>query len=352
MIKLPAPAAPRASVIVVVSSVETPLHRCLERLAASAPTVSYETIVVLNGLPPEDASRLRGGVAGARFEESPVNLGLAGALNQGRKAARGEFIVSLHDDAEAQPDWLDALVETADRDLGVGAVGSLVLGIDLRVQAAGFELLADGSTRPPWEGEPPAASVFVEPRAVDYSPSCSLLVRASSWDRIGGADERLFPLSYVDVDICLAIRARGERIVFQPRSVVVHRSGTSTNRDFAEFVAGRNRELMLAKWGELIRSHLPGSGATFSLAESALPRQEADSELLTRLRRDSAVTREYAAHLRADLQDERRERERTTEEMVWLLQRSEMLALIEQGAGGACTGACYRSCGSQLRPAE
>jgi GT2 family glycosyltransferase len=373
MIELPTPARPRASIIVVVSSIETLLHRCLERLARSPSTVSFETIVVLNGLPPGQASRLRDGVAGSQFEESRVNLGFAGALNQGRAAAQGEFIVSLHDDAEVQPDWLDALVETADRDLGAGAVGSLVLGRDQRVQAAGFELLQDGSTRPPWDGVPPTADVFAEARAVDYSPSCSLLVRASTWDRIGGADERLFPLYYVDVDICLAIRARGERVLLQPRSVVVHHGGASTNRDFAEFVVRRNRALMIEKWGELIRSHIPGSGATFSLADRGAPPQHADPDLLTRLRRDSAVAREYEADLRSRLaahaaqlqeqrahldslvaelestrktlldrereyqlvvsalQTERGDREREAAEMTWLRQRSEMLTQIEQG---------------------
>ena len=376
MIELPNPARPRASIIIVVASVETPLRRCLERLAASASAVPFETIVVLNGVPPGEASRLGDGVAGPRFEESAINLGFAGALNRGRAVAHGEFVVSLHDDAEVQPNWLDALVETADSDPGVGAVGSLVLGGDGRVRAAGWELLSDGRTRPPWNGEPPAAEAFAEARAVDYSPSCSLLVRASTWDRIGGADERLFPVYYVDVDLCLAIRARGERVLMQPRSIVVHHGGASTNRDFAEFVAGRNRELMIEKWGELIRSHTPGSGATFSLADGAPPPQEADPDLGSRVRRDSAIARDYAADLRSRLaaqtaeldalrvqaahleslttelestrrtladrdreyqvavsalQSERSKREREAAEMTLLRQRSELLTQIEQG---------------------
>jgi chromosome segregation ATPase len=130
---------------------------------------------------------------------------------------------------------------------------------------------------------------------------------------------------------------------------------------------------MIEKWGELIRSHIPGSGATFSLADRAAPPQHVDPDLLTRLRRDSAVAREYEADLRSRLaahaaqlreqraqldslvaelestrktlldrereyqlvvsalQTERGDREREAAEMTWLRQRSEMLTQIEQG---------------------
>ena len=282
---------------------------------------------------------------GPGFEESEVNLGLAGSLNRGRAAARGEFIVSLHDDAEVQPDWLDALVAIADRDPGVGAVGSLVLNSNGLVQAAGWELLQDGGTRAPWDGEPPAATAFVEARPVDYSPSCSLLVRASTWDRIGGADERFFPLYYVDVDICVGIRGQGEQVLCQPRSVVVHHRGASTNRDFAEFVARRNRELILEKWGASIRSHTPGSGATFSPVARALGPQAGNPDLRSRRGREASVAGEYAADLRSRLAEQAAEidarsqqaadleslAKATATELAWLRQRSERLALIEQG---------------------
>jgi GT2 family glycosyltransferase len=149
--------------------------------------------VVLNGAPDEDAERLRAQTKGVQVQAQAVNLGFGGALNHGRAIARGDFIVSLHDDAEVEPGWLESLLDAADQDPGAGAVGSLVLDVERRLQAAGCELVADGVTRPVWTGERPAPDRFDAVRAVDYSPSCSLLVRASSWDRIGGADERFFP---------------------------------------------------------------------------------------------------------------------------------------------------------------
>jgi GT2 family glycosyltransferase len=277
-------AIPRASIIIVTAGDGALLHSCLQRLGEVAPAVEHETIVVTNGAPEADAARLRRSAPHVRVCASPVNLGFAGALNAGRALATGEFVVSLHDDAEVRPGWLEALVAAADRDPEAGAVGSLVLGTDGGVQAAGWRLLPDGSTRPPWDAQPPDPSAFDRPLAVDYAPSCSLLVRASSWDEVGGADERFFPLYYVDVDLCLAIRVRGQRVVCEPASVVVHRRGASTNRDFALFLTDRNRELLLEKWGEAVAGPRPGSRAPLEVPAQQRARSEAERGRLATIR--------------------------------------------------------------------
>jgi GT2 family glycosyltransferase len=44
-----------------------------------------------------------------------VNRGFGSGCNQAAKEAGGELIVFLNDDAEVEPGWLEALVETADR---------------------------------------------------------------------------------------------------------------------------------------------------------------------------------------------------------------------------------------------
>jgi GT2 family glycosyltransferase len=290
--------APRASILIVTASAGQRLRRCLECLAAATPAVEHETIVVVNGAGADVAAEIRGFAGAARVEHSEVNIGLAGALNRGRSLAGGEFVVLLHDDAEVGAGWLEGLVAAAERDPGAGAVGSLVLDREGRVSAAGWQLLPDGTTRPPWDVEPPSAAEFRGVRAVDYCGTCSLLVRASTWDRVGGADETLYPLYYVDVDLCLGIRARGERILCEPASVVVHLGGASTTHDFALFATARNRVRLLEKWGPLVTSHLAGSGATFRLEPAALPVQGRESDPLARERE---TAREFAADQRRRL---------------------------------------------------
>jgi O-antigen biosynthesis protein len=280
------------------------LERCLERLATvGAGAVAFETIVFLDGAGDEEVSRLRERVRGARIEASSVELGLAGALNRARANARGEFLVSLHDDAEIEPGWLEALVEAADDDPGAGAVGSLILRMDRRVQAAGRELLPSGVTRPAWGR---SVRDLDRVHVVDQSGSASLLVRATTWDELGGADERYYPVYYVDVDLCVAILARGQRVLLAPRSVIRHHQGASTYRAFARFVHGRNREMFRAKWGEIVATHVPASGVVTRPAPGELPRQQwepdPDRKERLQLERALAVTREYAESLQARLE--------------------------------------------------
>jgi GT2 family glycosyltransferase len=303
VISLPDPAAPRASVMIAAGAGGPLLDRCLERLAeVGGGAVAFETIVFLDGAGDDDAARLRQRVRGARVEASRVELGLAGALNRARASARGEFLVSLHDDAEIEPGWLEALVAAVDADPQAGAVGSLILRMDRRVQAAGRELLPSGATRPAWGR---SVRDLDRVHVVDQCGSASLLVRATTWDELGGADERFYPLYYVDVDLCVAILARGQRVLLAPRSVIRHHQGASTYRAFARFVHGRNRELFRAKWGGVVATHVPASGAVTPPAPAELPRQQwepdPDRQERVQLERALAVTREYARSLQEQL---------------------------------------------------
>jgi GT2 family glycosyltransferase len=311
------------------------LDRCLERLATVGPgEVAFETIVFLDGAGNEAAERLRRRVHGAHIEASTVELGLSGALNRARGRARGEFLVSLHDDAEIEPGWLEALVEAADADPQAGAVGSLVLHMDRRVQAAGRELLPSGVTRPAWGR---SVRDLDRVHVVDQCGSSSLLIRATTWDAVGGADERFYPLYFVDVDLCVAILARGQRVLLAPRSVIRHHQGGSTKRGFARFVHARNREMFRAKWGKILAAHVPASGVVEAPAAGELPRQQRESDPdrqeRVQLERALVVTRAYADALegRVAWREALRTRLRGVDARVDALTRGRWKQLRERG---------------------
>jgi hypothetical protein len=234
------------------------------------------------------------------------------------------------------------------------------------VQTAGYELTADFITQPPWGARTPDPEEFDAVRAVDYCGSCSLLVRTDTWDRIGGADERIFPLYPVDIDLCLAIRMRGQRVLCAPASVLLHERGASITPDYAVFVQQRNRKLMLEKWGAALDGHVPGSGAVRELAPADLPLQvrEADPErqALAQLIRGRDTLGAYARDFRSRLEGreadvavlwernaylearsaelEERNAESTgalaaavppAAEVAWLRERSETLTRVETG---------------------
>jgi len=149
-IDLPRSATPRVSVIIPSTTRHELLHACLQSLARFGPaTIPYETIVVLSEATPEAETRLRKKVSGIQVVSSPINLGFVGAGNRGRALARGELLISLHDDAEIEPGWMEALVETADAHPEAGAVGGKVLYPNGRLQLAGGILWRNAFASPP-----------------------------------------------------------------------------------------------------------------------------------------------------------------------------------------------------------
>jgi len=257
-IDLPASAAPRVSVIIPCSSRIDLLYGCLRSLARFGPAaIPFETIVVLNEATPATESELRKTVTGIHVLSSPVNLGLAGSGNRGRSLARGELLILLHDDAEIQPGWMEALVETADAHPEAGAIGGKVLHFDGRLQWAGGILWREAICTWPWAGEAPAPTAFDRLRTVDFCGTSSLLVRAALWDFVGGLDERFYPVYYVDVDLAMAMRKLGFLVLYQPNSCIRHHQGGSTKLDFKTFLINRNRLLFLDKWGAAMENQEP-----------------------------------------------------------------------------------------------
>jgi GT2 family glycosyltransferase len=279
-INLPTCAAPRVSVIIPAASTPELLGACLDSLARfGSRHIPFETIVVLNEASRDFEAGLREAVTGMEVVASPVNLGMAGSGNRGRSLARGEFLVTLHDDAEIEPGWLEALVETADAHPEAGAIGGKAILPDGRLQHAGFILWRDSSSSPPWVGRAPAPTAFDRLRPVDFCGSSSLLVRATAWDTVGGLDERFYPAYYVDTDLCMALRQHRLIVLYQPASRIRHHQSASTTPRFREFLFQHNRQLFLEKWGATLGNQEPRDKNSLAAIERALARAEAFAEL-------------------------------------------------------------------------
>ena len=277
-IDVPMSATPRVSVIIPSSTRHDLLHACLQSLARFGPTtIPYETIVVLSQATTEAETQLRGAATGIQVVSSPANLGLAGAGNRGRALARGELLIVLHDDAEIEPGWMEALVETADTHPEAGAIGGKVLYPDGRLQWAGGILWRDAFCSWPWVSERPPPTAFGRLRAVDFCGTSSLLIRAALWDFIGGLDEQFYPVYYVDVDLAMGLRKLGFVVLYQPTSRIRHHQAASSNPDFRDFLLHRNRLIFLKKWGKALENHEPQEHSSAAI-ERAMARAEVHAD--------------------------------------------------------------------------
>jgi GT2 family glycosyltransferase len=255
---LPASDDPLASVLILCRRNYPLLESCLASLSRNVGAeIRYEVLVLLNDAEPDVLAQLRRRVSGVQTLVSNVNLGFSGGNNRAATRARGEYLVLLNDDTEVQPGWLESLLETAEAHPRAGAVGSRILFPNGRLQEAGSVIWSDGTTSPVGRGLPAGSRAYSYLRPVDYSSACSLLVRRSTWDAVGGFDEEYAPGYYEDADLCLAIGDRGEEVIYEPRSRVLHHESTSSDLRFKQFLFRRNVERIRVKWAAQLRTYEP-----------------------------------------------------------------------------------------------
>lgn len=116
---------PATTVVVVCYRPGDWLVPCLESVCSQA----GEVVVVDNGSPNREASKLARKL-GARTIRSERNRGFAGGANMGLRAANGEVVGLLNDDAVAGPGWLDRAAEVL-ADPSVAAVTPKVVLADV-----------------------------------------------------------------------------------------------------------------------------------------------------------------------------------------------------------------------------
>jgi len=260
---------PTASILILTRHGPQRLERCLAALARLPDPVSREILLLLNDADDDVCGMLDAYAARSRVLESPVNMGFAAGCNMAAGAATGRYLVFLNDDTEVEPGWLEALIEIAEADPGVGAVGSCILFPDGSVQETGSIIWQDGSTMGLGRGELPESPSVGFVRQVDYCSACSLLVRREAWDAVGGFCEDYFPAYYEDVDFCLSIRALGYRVLYAPRSRVRHHEGGSSDAGFRVFLHRHLRRRFQDRWGHVLEEFEPPNPASAAAVRRA-----------------------------------------------------------------------------------
>jgi GT2 family glycosyltransferase len=300
------------TVVVVTARHPERLARCLTAVARGAGDVEYEVVVVLNAAEAGVADAARAAAPRASHVTSEVPLGFAAGANLGVAHGNGGLVHLLHDDALPEPGWLSALAAGLADEPRAGSAGSVLVDPDGEIQAAGGVLWQDALTSP---------LRTVPPRVVpvDYCSSASVLVRREAWAAVGGLDEELYPGQYVDVDLALSLQSRGHLSVCVPGSVVRHARGGSASSRQKTFSAQRNRERILATWGEVVLAQCPRGDDEAAFARAAERTRRRTAEVLARtpetatpapavpvdelraLARDSSFQRDFVAWLLAQL---------------------------------------------------
>lgn len=240
--------APSIDVVIPVHGGWELTRRCLETLAAqSAP---HRVYVVDNASPDDTAGHLASDWPGATLVEMGSNRGYGAAANAGMAAGSGDVVVVLNNDLEADPDFLERLVEPLSGRLGMTAPLLLRPG---REKVDGAGLVADRTLAawPRLQGRP--ATWARETDGVLAGPSgAAAAFRREALKAVGGFDEMIF-LYGEDLDLVLRLRASGWEAALVPDAVAVHVGGASTGRrsqwQRRQFAYARG--YLLRRWGVL-----------------------------------------------------------------------------------------------------
>ncbi len=254
--------APVASVIVPTCNALDYTRLCVEALLSHTDP-RHEIIFIDNGSTDGTPDFLQGLARDHRRVRVILNgdnSGFARACNLGLAAAHGRHLVLMGSDTIVTPDWLERLLDAAERNPRAGLLGPVtndVTGIQqLPAAAYDHESLAGLDEFAALEAAAHAGEV--EPTL--HLAGLCLLVKRELLARIGGLDEAFALGGHEDNDYCLRAHLAGYRSLVV-RDVFVHCFGSlaaaTAGADF-EAQVRRQWSVFKAKWG--IPSETPFNG--------------------------------------------------------------------------------------------
>jgi GT2 family glycosyltransferase len=189
---------------------------------------NFEVVVVDNGSTDDSVALIRERFPWVKVIENGKNLGFTGGCNVGIKHAQqqgSEFIWLLNNDTTVDPGALRAMVEKAQTNPRIGAVGSVIYFMDepTRLQCWG------GGYVNFWLGRSGAFLREVNDDKVEFITGCSLLLSRAAIDEIGALDEGFF-MYWEDADICFRLRRAGWLLAVAANSKLWHKGHTTMGK--------------------------------------------------------------------------------------------------------------------------
>jgi GT2 family glycosyltransferase len=218
-----------------------PEYRQSARASDSA-AGAIEVIVVDSGSSDGSLEMVRREFPWARVIANSQNVGFIRGSNQGIEASQGRYVLLLNPDTEIVGDALSVMVDYADANPQVGALGPQLRYPDGTIQSSRrrFPTLAtaflESTVLQRWLPRHRVLDDYYvrdqsddDTQEVDWVVGACLLLRREAIAQVGLLDESVFMYSD-ELDWCRRARSVDWRVVYLPAAQVVHHEGKSSDQ--------------------------------------------------------------------------------------------------------------------------
>ena len=226
------------------------LTECLDSVRRQS-FASYEVVLVDNGSTDGSADFVLSRYPEVKLLELGENIGFAGGVNAGIKAAGGEYVVLLNNDTEVVPAWLEHLAGAIKANPDVSIFASQLVDFFDRglIDSAGDGM--DLCLGPYKIGERQPVECFRESAFVFGACGGGGCYHRSLFERIGFFDEDFFAY-FEDIDLSFRANWFGMRCLSVPDAVIYHKVGGTSDsnlarRDRFDIMRRRNLFFLIAK---------------------------------------------------------------------------------------------------------
>lgn len=236
-------AQPTTSVIVVTYNRPEHVRLCLEHIDRQ--TNHPSEVVVVDASPDRTTEAVTRQFAGVKYLRNDLGMGyMATSRAIGVGATTGDVLAFIDDDAYADPDWLEHLLQPY-ADPAVGAVGGRA---NNDIEGEEYEGLDQvGLVRGDGTLTGFFAALTPTDVEVDHLIGANMSYRRSALEAIGGIHDH-WPGTGLreDADTGLRMREAGYRVIYTPSAVVLHIGG--------KYAKGRRFDLRYTYYGS--RNHV------------------------------------------------------------------------------------------------
>jgi len=248
----------KVSIVVLTWNKLNYTKKCFNFLKRNTKYANWEVIVVDNGSTDGtiDYLKEKKRSEGEKYKIilNSKNLGYAGGVNQGIKAAHGDYILLLNNDVYVWENWLTNMVDTIEGEEEISVVGArLIYPQNNRIQHAGIAFIRKIEPLHIYKNSSINNPNVNEVRSVDAVTGACMLIKREIIDEIGFFDERFKFGGFEDTDFCLRSRIKGYKIIYLPTSVAFHDERISSSQIHNYYIVfKKNYKLFMKKWGRIL----------------------------------------------------------------------------------------------------